>query len=72
MTLYQFMNVLLMKTIVKIFLHILCVVAFFVTFPLVILQVFWAAITFCFGYDGIPNPIPYAVVDYLNERIDRI
>ena len=62
----------MIKIIIKFILHLLCVPLFFVTKPLVFLQVFWVVVAFCFGYDGIPNPVPFMVVDKVNEWIDKI
>jgi len=62
----------MIKIITKFILHLLCVVLFLVTIPLVFLQIFWVVVAFCFGYDGIPNPVPFMVVDKVNEWIDKI
>jgi hypothetical protein len=60
------------KTVIKFILHILCVPLFFVTIPLVFLQIIWYVIAFCFGYDDIPDPVPFMIVDKVNEWIDKI
>ena len=62
----------MIKFIAKFLLHILCVIVFFLTIPLVVLQVLWTVVAFCFGYDSLPDPISFIIVDYINDKIDKI